>query len=160
MANNGFRASRPLGIGKGAHVPRQGMAYGVKFQGIALKISGSPADLASIPLQFDKGLSGVWVPTRILVRNVTSKDNSAAKIRLHTAAAGGGQALCAETTLTGLTGTVNQLQDVAVTLGGAAFTSEKIWLRQTVDSGNTGTIDVYVQFVDMTDYDAAYHTAL
>lgn len=136
------------------------MTYGVKFQGVALKASGSPADLASIPLQFDKGLSGIWVPTRILVRNLSAKDHSAAKIRLHTAAAGGGQALCAETALTALTGTANQLQDVTVTLGGAVFTSEKIWLRQTVDSGIAGTIDVYVQFVDLTNYDEAYHTAL
>ena len=146
--------------GRGTAIPKQGLRIAVKFQGVALKTSGSPADLAYLDLDFDKGGDGLWFPSLILVRSVGAVDHTSGVIRLHTAASSGGNALCAATTLTGLTGTANMVQSVSPTPGTTLQTATRVYLRQTTNTGNAGTIDVYLAFENLANYESAYHVAL
>lgn len=139
--------------GRGVEMSTFMIAPVVKFQKVALRTSGGAADLAKLNLNLDSEGDGLWLPVKIVARaRAASSTLAAATIRLHTAAGGSGNALCAATALASLTGTLNQFQDISVTPGTVLQTSTAIWLRQTVDSGNPGEIDVMVQYMNFANY--------
>ena len=118
-------------------------------KGLVLKSSGATAsDLGAIV-----GLPARYVITRAWVVSRSAAGTLVASvINLFTAASGGGVSVIDTTstnaTLTGLTAAekIKVLTPLAAT---APLTARRLYFRQTTDSANAGTVDVFVQVQDL-----------
>jgi len=111
--------------------------------GTLLTTGDTDTDIATITIPYAK-----WYFTgRAIVEVVTAAATVAATVLiLRTAADGGGTALTAGLTLTGMTAADKYLPFVTATLT-AFHTSTTVSVRQTTDSGAAGTIVVYLEAV-------------
>lgn len=109
----------------------------------AIATSGSPADLASfvLPAYINRyTVTNVWAYT-----TAASGTLAAATVDLRTAAAGGGSSLLTSpVAMTGLT-TVNLVQNMAPLALGATFANGTLFVRQTINSLNAGTVTLAVE---------------
>lgn len=113
---------------------------------VTIKTTGSPADIATItvPAGITKyrvlGSSAATMPAVAMIPNTFSATMAAATFQLNDAAANGGQNL----TQTG-TGPGTSAQSTGIAAGNNTFaTASTLYIRQTVDSANAGTLDFYV----------------
>ncbi len=107
------------------------------FDAVTVGTSGSPADrsTATIP-------SGVisYRPYAALVRTVSAAGTlAAATYGIYSASAAGGTNLVAPVAMTALTA-VDTIQDLTVISLASVLTAQTLYLRQTLDSLNAGTM--------------------
>jgi hypothetical protein len=119
----------------------------IKIPAFALNTAGSPSDLASIVIPTN--ISN-YVIKNAWVRAVTAAGTLiAATIDIRTAAGGAGSSiLSAPTALTGLTG-VGTVKTISA-LNASTLTAPLLYVRQTVDSLNAGTVMVTLELVDLS----------
>lgn len=118
------------------------------MRNVALNTVGSPTDLASVGVP-----AGVttWRIVRISVASVTAAGTLAATVlQFFSQAAGAGVALSTAATYNGLTGAgrVQTLQSASTSVD--VSTDLNAFVRQTTDSANAGTVDIFLDCLDMT----------
>lgn len=121
--------------------------FTVSILGVAVGTSGSPADRGNSALP-----GGVtrWIPVRVIIRAATATGTLAAgTFGLYTQAAAAGTAFVAPAALTALTA-ANKFTSSTVAALTDGITDTNIFVRQTVDSLNAGTIDVIVECMNLT----------
>lgn len=128
------------------YAPNIGLSQ-VKVPAFSLKTAGSPADVASIAIPFSMSkyvVKAAWVRAATAAATL-----QAATIDLRTAAGGAGSSiLSGATALTSLTaaGKVQTINCVT----SDALSSQIIYVYQTVDSGNAGTVEITLELIDLT----------
>lgn len=113
----------------------------LKIAGVAIVTTGSAADMGSVAT----GCAS-WIFTgRAHIVSLTATATLAATVLiLRTAAAGGGTALTAGLTTTALDA-ANKYQAFTPAALTDVFTAASIYARQTTDSLNAGTADIYIE---------------
>ncbi len=112
------------------------------------------SDLGYIDLtEGDPDIVNKFIPREVWIEAVTAAGTLAAsQISLRTAAAGGGSDILTAGANSGLTaaGKVKQLTVTAVT---DVVTADRVYIRQTTDSGNAGTVRVHILWMDLSAYE-------
>lgn len=112
----------------------------IKIIGATIGASGSPADRTSVALP-------AWV-TKYTVEAVRARAVTAAgtlalaTIDVRTASGGGGASLLSAATALSALSAADTVQSITPATFASVATASTIYLRQTVDSGNAGTIDL------------------
>jgi hypothetical protein len=103
--------------------------------------------------QGDPGSVGKALVTAIYIRaNTVVGTVAASVIGVSTATLGGGTVIVTPAALTGLTAN-GILKGTTLATAVAVVTTGKLYVYQTTDSANAGTIDVIVEYVDLSDLD-------
>jgi hypothetical protein len=126
---------------------RIGRTFNVTLRAVPIATSGSPNDRASKAIP-----SGItrWRPVRATILCATAAGTlAAASAGIFTQAAGAGTAIVDATALTPFTG-ANQVRDLNLGTINTAITDQNIFIRQTVNSGNAGTLDILIQCQDLS----------
>jgi hypothetical protein len=119
----------------------------VILRGVTIGTTGSPIDRASIAIP-----TGIvkWRLTRASYVVITAGGTLAgASAGVFTQAAGAGTTLVAAAALTPMTG-INAAGDISTANVTTAVTDLNIFVRQTVNSGNAGTVDFFFECQDLT----------
>lgn len=110
---------------------------------LAIGTSGSPADLGSFALP--AAINRYTVTNVYAYTTAASGTLAAATVDVRTAAAGGGSSLLtAPVALTGLTA-ANLAQNMTPLAMGTTFAGGSIFVRQTINSLNAGTVTIAVE---------------
>lgn len=111
----------------------------------AIATSGSPADLQSVILP--SSINRYTVTNVYAYTTAASGTLALATVDVRTAAAGGGTSLLtAPVALVGLTA-VNLVQNMTPLTLGTTFANGSIFVRQTVNSANAGTLTIAVEIL-------------
>lgn len=120
--------------------------FTVQLLGVPVVTTGSPVDAASVSIQ-----SSItrWTPLRVLIRAASATGTLAAgTFGVYSAAAAGGTTIVTAAALTALTA-ANKLVLSTVAAQTDGITDTSIFVRQTVNSVNAGTIDVIVEALQL-----------
>lgn len=121
--------------------------FSVRLSGVAIAAAGSPIDAASIalPPQVTR-----WIPTRTTFRAATAAGTLAgASVGVFTQAAGAGTTIVTAAAITSLTA-ANKMQTMTTIAVTDGITDTNIFIRQTADSANAGTLDIVIDCIDLT----------
>lgn len=126
---------------------RAGRVFNVTLRAVPIQTSGGAQDRASAAIP--AGITR-WRPTRATILCATASGTlAAASAGIFTQAAGAGTAIVDATALTPFTA-ANQVRDLNLGTINTAITDQNIFIRQTVNSGNAGTLDILIQCQDLT----------
>lgn len=118
-----------------------------------LKTTGSPADLGVIDMTGgDSSLTPAYIVKGVQIGILTAAGTVAATtIGIYTAAAAGGTTVVTAAALTAMTAASKSIAMTVATSD--ILVAPKLYVRQTVDSANAGTIVVIVDRIDATTED-------
>lgn len=143
-----LRTTRTRRPHPGADVELGDLKRVIKKQGVTIGASGGATDRATISL---KGMEiDKYIVTNVrIVARTAAGTLAVAEVGLYTAAAGGGTGIVAAAALTGVTAANKHL---AMTVAAHDVqTAQTLYVRQTVNSGNAGTVDVIIELQDLSD---------
>ncbi len=121
--------------------------FTVSLRGVTVGTSGSAADRASVALPV--GITR-WRLLRTIIRVVTASGTLAlGTVGIYTQAAAGGTTIVTAAALVTLTAT-NKVVDSTIAAITDGITDTNVFVRQTIDSANAGTIDVFIDCQDLT----------
>lgn len=121
--------------------------FTVSLRGVTIGASGSPADRANTIVP-----SGVtrWIPTAVRIRAASATGTlTTAVVGVYTQAAAAGTTIVTAAALTGVSA-ANKIITSTVASVTDGITDTGIFVRQTLDSLNAGTIDVFIDCIDLT----------
>lgn len=116
----------------------------LKITGITGLTAGAPTDLGSlaVPAQMVR-----WKPGRVYVRATAAAATLAlCTVGLYTQAAAAGTNIVAPVALTALTA-ANTIQDLTSITPASSITDLNIFVRMTIASAATGTLDFFVEII-------------
>lgn len=126
---------------------REGRTFTVTLRAVPIATTGSPADRASRALPV--GITR-WRPLRATIICATATGTlGAASAGIFTQAGGVGTAIVPSTAMTPFTG-ANEVRDLNLGTVNTAIVDQNIFIRQTVNSGNAGTLDVIIVCQDLS----------
>lgn len=131
-----------------------GISYPVivlSAKNVTVLTSGAPADIASITLpswltRWSIPNHGVGNIQSRLIAETASGTLAGASFTCYTAASGGGSAVSNAITGPTAAGVGSSISGIAPTTA-AAFTSNTIYIRQTANSANAGTVSFYLMLL-------------
>lgn len=126
---------------------RIGRTFTITLRAVPIGTSGGAVDRASkaIPAGITR-----WRPVRATILCAAAAGTlAAASAGIFTQAAGGGTAIVAPTALTPFSA-VNEVRDLGLGTINQAITDQNIFIRQTVNSANAGTLDILIACQDLT----------
>lgn len=147
-----LRSTRTAAKAQGVNPQMNSFKRVVVKQSITLTTSGSASDVGTIAIPIARYI----IDCAFIVGNVLAGSAAAAVIDLRTASAGGGSSLITTTstlaTLDTITAT-NKLKHLTIPTQGDVLTSTTLYLRETTNSGNAATVDLYIEIFDLTAAD-------
>lgn len=123
----------------------------LSMKNVTVLTSGAPADIASITLpswltRWALPNHGVGNIQSRLIAETASGTLAAASFTCYTAASGGGSAVSNAITGPTAAGLGSSISGIAPTTA-ASFTSNTIYIRQTANSANAGTVSFYLMLL-------------
>ena len=159
MAVRRLRTTRSASKGTGVDIQLPSLKRVVKRTFTLVTAGDTDQDLASVdtPAQkyvnLDQGDSGSVTKALITAVHIYAKTAAgtliAAVVGLSTATLGTGTVVVTPAAITGLTaaGTIKAMTVIA----NIVVTTGKLYVYETTDSGNAGTIEVVVEYIDLSD---------
>lgn len=121
--------------------------FSVELKSVPIATSGSALDRASITLPAEVTR---WIPIRTQYQIRTAAGTvAAAQFGIYTGAAATGTTIVTAAALTAMTAADKTISPTTIALA-TVLTATTIYLHQTVDAANAGTMDVVVECLDLT----------
>lgn len=126
---------------------REGRQFNITIRGVPILTSGGVVDRLSAPIP--PGITH-WRPILVTVIVRTASGTLAAgSAGLFTQAGGAGTTIVSPAALTPFTG-VNAVRDLNLPVFNTAIVDQNVFARQTVNSGNAGTLDIFIRCQDLS----------
>lgn len=124
----------------------------LSVKSVTVLTSGAPADIASITLpswltRWSIPLGSVGNFTSRIIAETASGTLAGASFTCYTAASGGGSAVTTATAGPAAAALGSGINGINPTSVAAAFTSNTIYIRQTANSANAGTVSFYLMLL-------------